>query len=507
MEEGMSGYLLGIDAGNTMVKAVLFEADGRDVAAEVCDGATRQPKPGYVERDIREMWACAVRAVQGCLQRSGIAASEILGIGCAGHGNGAYLLDGAGEPLLGIQSLDTRAADLVEQWNASGVSDRLYPLCLQKPWPAQTGTLLAWLARHDPDLFGRVGHVLLCKDTIVRFLTGRVGSDFSDVSGAGLLRLPDRRYDDQILALYGLEASKTLLPSVAEPTDVVGRVTREAAAATGLAEGTPVVAGLFDAVASAIGTGVVQPGEASIVAGSWSVNQLVCEAPRIDPEIFLSSTFRRDRYMAMEASATSAANLEWFVREMMADTVEHLGRAATFELCSEMVRTIAPSIDLPLFHPYLYGSGSNGRARAGFYGIGGWHGRAHLAHAVFEGVVFGHRDHIGKLRGDGATVESATLSGGASRSRVWTQMFADILGIPISTARCAETGALGGAIAAAVGVGLHGSLEDAGQSMTECTGRFDTNHAHAEVFEERYRLFEALGATMGPAWTSMARAN
>jgi L-xylulokinase len=503
----MSEYLLGIDAGTTMVKAVLFEADGRDVAAEVCDGATRQPKPGYVERDIREMWACAARAVQGCLQRSGAAASEILGIGCAGHGNGAYLLDRTGEPLLGIQSLDRRAADLVEQWNASGVSDRLYPLCLQKPWPAQTGTLLAWLARHDPDLFGRVGHVLLCKDAIVRFLTGHLGSDYSDVSGAGLLRLPDRRYDDEILAAYGLEASKTLLPSLAEPTDVVGRVTREAATATGLTEGTPVVAGLFDVVASAIGTGVVRPGEASIVAGSWSVDQLVCEAPKIDPEIFMSSTFRPDRYMAVEASATSAANLEWFVREMMADTVEHLGKAATFERCNEMVRTIVPSIDLPLFHPYLYGSGSNGRARAGFYGIGGWHGRAHLAHAVLEGVVFEHRRQLGKLRGGGAIVESATLSGGASRSRVWTQMFAEILDIPISTARCVETGALGGAIAAAVGVGLHPRLEDAAQAMTECVGRFDTSHAHAEVFEERYRLFEALSVAMGPAWTSMARVN
>ncbi len=503
----MSGYLLGIDAGSTMVKAVLFEADGRDVAAEVCDGATRQPKPGYVERDIREMWACAAHAVQGCLQRSGAAASDILGIGCAGHGNGAYLLDHSGEPLLGIQSLDSRAADLVEQWTASGVADRVYPLCLQKPWPAQTATLLAWLARHDPGLFDRVGHVLLCKDAIVRFLTGHLGSEYSDVSGAGLLRLPERRYDDEILALYGLEASKALLPSLAEPTDVVGRVTREAAAATGLAEGTPVVAGLFDVVASAIGTGVVQPGEASIVAGSWSVNQLVCEAPRYDPEIFMSSTFRRDRYMAVEASATSAANLEWFVREMMADTVKSLGRAAAFEQCNEMVRAIAPSIDMPLFHPYLYGSGSNGRARAGFYGIGGWHGRAHLARAVFEGVVFEHRRHINKLRGGGATVESATLSGGASRSRVWTQMFAEILNIPISTARCVETGALGAAIAASVGVGLHPTLEDAARGMTVCAGRFATNNAHAEVFEQRYRLYEALGAAMGPAWSSMAQAN
>jgi L-xylulokinase len=124
-----------------------------------------------------------------------------------------------------------------------------------------------------------------------------------------------------------------------------------------------------------------------------------------------------------------------------------------------------------------------------------------------EGVVFEHRRHIGKLRGGGAKVESATLSGGASRSHVWTQMFAEILDIPISTARCVETGALGGAIAAAVGVGLHGRLEDAAQAMTECAGRFDTSHAHAEVFEERYRLYEALGVAMGPAWTSMARAN
>lgn len=503
----MSGYLLGIDAGNTAVKAVLFEAGGRDVAVEVCDGATRQPKPGHVERDIHEMWACCVRAVQGCLQRSGVAASEILGIGCSGHGNGAYLFDRSGEPLLGIQSLDVRAAELVEQWNANGVADRLYPLCLQKPWPAQTGTLLAWLARRDPDLFGRVGHVLLCKDTLVRFLTGHLGSDFSDVSGAGLLRLPDRRYDDELLALYGLESSKALLPTLAEPTDVVGRVTREAAAATGLAEGTPVVAGLFDVIASAIGTGVVKPGEASIVAGSWSIAQLVCEAPKIDPEIFMSSAFRRDRYMAVEASATSAANLEWFVREMMADTVERRGRAAAFEQCNEMVGAVAPSIDLPLFHPYLYGSGSNARARAGFYGIGGWHRRAHLAYAVLEGVVFGHRRHIGKLRRGGATVETATLSGGASRSRVWTQMFADILDIPICTARCVETGALGAAIAAAVGVGLHKTLDDAVQAMTERAGRFDTNHTHAEVFEERYRLFETLGVAMAPAWTAMARAS
>jgi len=97
-----------------------------------------------------------------------------------------------------------------------------------------------------------------------------------------------------------------------------------------------------------------------------------------------------------------------------------------------MVREIAPSRDLRLFHPYLYGSTSSRPARAGFYGIGGWRGLAQLAYAVFEGVVFAHRRHVAKLRAAGAVIESAVLSGGASRSEVWTQMFAEVLSLPIA---------------------------------------------------------------------------
>lgn len=117
------------------------------------------PRPGHVERDLDELWGNAKRVIQTCLSRAGIAATDIAAIGCTGHGNGLYALDRDGKPLIGIQSLDTRATTLVEEWAAEGVGDRTQPIARQRPWPSQTPTLLAWLKRYRPDLFHSIGTV------------------------------------------------------------------------------------------------------------------------------------------------------------------------------------------------------------------------------------------------------------------------------------------------------------------------------------------------------------
>ncbi|MGQ3279046.1 MAG: FGGY family carbohydrate kinase, partial [Shinella sp.] len=100
----MQKYLLGLDAGNTVIKAVIFDLAGREVAHAGEEGHSRMPCPGHVERDLGELWANAKRVIRTCLDKAGIAASDIAAIGCAGHGNGLYALDRDGEPLIGIQS-------------------------------------------------------------------------------------------------------------------------------------------------------------------------------------------------------------------------------------------------------------------------------------------------------------------------------------------------------------------------------------------------------------------
>lgn len=498
----MGSYLLGLDAGNTVIKAVLFDQCGNEIASVAQEGHSNMPFPGHVERGLGELWTNAKMVIRSCLDQSGIQPTEIAAIGCAGHGNGLYTLDREGEPLLAIQSLDTRATGLVEEWSSEGVGDRTYPIGLQRPWPSQTPTLLAWIKRYRPETFKRIGTVFLCKDFIVNRLTGRRVSEVSDMSGCGLLNVSQRRYDHDLLDAFGLGDCMDLLPPLIESADIAGTVTEAAAAETGLAVGTPVIGGFFDVIASAIGSGVTRTGAASIIAGTWSINQVIIDRPHVSGSVFMSSTVDRKRYMAIESSATSAANLEWLVREFFADT-QHEGRNP-FDACCELASLVEPSANDPIYHPFLYGAQQDGGARAGFYGIAGWHTKGHLVRALMEGVVFGHRHHIETLRSAGADFHEAVLSGGGSRSKFWPQIFADVLGLPVSVARSSQTGALGVAIAGGVSVGLFPDFEAGAAAMVTTERHYSPNPMRAAFYGERYKLYNDIAKAMEPVWRRMA---
>ncbi|WP_171241426.1 FGGY-family carbohydrate kinase [Ruegeria sp. HKCCA5491] len=491
-------YILGLDAGNTVIKAVLFDLNGQPVAMQALDGQSSTPQPGHVERDLNELWANARQVISGCIDKAGVTSDQIIGVGCAGHGNGLYLLDKAGEPLVGIQSLDTRAAGLAEELSEAA-GDALHALCLQKPWPSQTPVLLAWIKRHQLEIYVQTGTVLLCKDFITYKLTDEQVSEISDMSGSGLTRMPDCTYDDTLLALYGLEDAREMLPRLIDPADIAGTVSAEAAAATGLAEGTPVIGGYFDVVSSAMGSGVVRGGEASIIAGTWSINQVFSDKPAVNDDLFMVSGFGPNRFVNIEASATSAANLEWYVREFVERGAHH---DDPFGFCNDKVAEVTPAADDPFFHPFLYGSGQGASFRGGFYGVAGWHGESHMLRALFEGVLFEHRRHIEVLKTAGVSFDQAVLSGGGSRSPVWPQMFADCLGVPIYVAEAQETGALGAAIGVSVATGAYGSYEEAIGQMTRRKAEFQSNADMKAHYDNRYAQYLALIEAMRGFWDS-----
>ncbi|MDQ6435425.1 FGGY-family carbohydrate kinase [Mesorhizobium sp. LHD-90] len=496
----MTKFLLGLDAGNTVVKAVLFDLKGKVVGAASAEGRSRQPEPGHVERDIAELWRGAADVIARCLKEAGASGEDVAAVGTAGHGNGLYLLDKQNQPLLGIQSLDTRAAGLATELRADGRGDRLYAQCLQKPWPSQTATLLAWIKRHRPEIFAQAGTAFLCKDALTFLLTGERVSDFSDMSGCGLLLLPERRYDPALLEGYGIGEALGLLPDLVQSDRIAGRVTREAAALTRLAEGTPVAAGFFDVIASMIGAGTIFPGEAAIVAGTWGINQVILEAPLVDDRIFHASTWRAGRYVSIESSATSAVSLEWFVREF-AD-----GHGAeAYERCNALVASVEPAAELPIFLPFLYGSATHPNARGAFVGLSGWHGKAAMLHAIYEGVIFEHRRHIDRLRAAGARFDKASLSGGGSRSAVWCQMFADQLDLKVTVADCSETGALGAAIAGGVAAGIFPDLETGVAGMVRVRTAYEPRPERKTLSDARYRLYRDLAEMLPERWAAYGK--
>jgi L-xylulokinase len=179
----MGRYFLGIDNGNTVSKAALFDVHGKEIAIASCKVDTEYPHPGWTERNMDLLWESTACAIHDVLASSGIRPEEIAGIGSTGHGNGMYLLDSQGNSLRnGIQSMDTRAAGILEEWNQRGLHDAVFPYTIQSFWPAQPNALLAWMKKYEPQNYARIGAILMCKTHKYR-LTGEIASDYTDMSG------------------------------------------------------------------------------------------------------------------------------------------------------------------------------------------------------------------------------------------------------------------------------------------------------------------------------------
>ena len=507
----MGEYLLGVDNGNTVSKAALFDLEGNEIQVASREVATQYPQPGWTERSMAELWESTAAAIRQVVEDSGVDPKQILGVGTTGHGNGLYLLDKAGRPARpGIQSIDSRAAEIVDEWNARDLHSQVFPYTVQSLWPAQPNALLAWIKRYEPEVYANIGAVVMAKDYIKYCLTGEISTDYSDMSGTSLLDVPNRRYSKELLDIYDIGELIDALPALSESFDVIGTVTAKAAQATGLAESTPVVGGLFDIDASALGAGVAEPGQACLIAGTWSINEIVTAEPLTDPALFMTSIYTvPGTWLTVEASATSATNLEWFVTHFCGE--ERLAAkergVSVYEICNEMVGSLPPGGTDILFHPFLYGSNIQATARAGFYGIAGWHTKAHMLRALYEGVVYCHLNHIEKLLAAGAQIDIARLAGGGARSKVWTQIFADTIQVPIEVPEGIEMGAKGAAMSAGIGAGVYKDHADAVSRAVRLERRQDPDPEATPHYLARYEEYKELLQAMKEPWNRLSKLN
>lgn len=504
----MSSYLLGVDSGGTMTKAALFTTDGREVAAEYRPVAMSFPGAGFTERDPLAMWTATCESIGSVIHSAGIDPGDILAVCATGYGSGLYCIDSVGEPTCpGVVSTDSRAGDVILDWRARGLDTLARQTLAQDFWPAQSLTLLGWLQRHRPEIMQRTSTILECKDYIRFRLCGERSTDVTDAAVGGLLDMQTGGYATSLMSALELDGWIDKLPSLSTPEARAGEVTAVASKATGLAVGTPVMCGAVDIVCSAIASGVVDASQLSVVAGTWSINNALRKAqPQTAPVPFLQMPYLTpDTFLACEASATSASNLEWCCNHVF-DAERLLGAAegeSIYDRCGQMVasRHEAPS-DL-MFLPYLYGGPNN--EPAGFIGMQARHERADLVYAVYEGIVFAHKRHVDQLLAAGQAadqaavdrpVESLRLAGGAARSDIWAQLFADVLGLTVEVADSTEFGALGACICASVGVGCHADYHEAVSRMVRVDKRFTPNAALQERSAERYARFCRTGTAL-----------
>lgn len=498
--------LLGIDSGLTVTKAVIFDESGATLAVARRDVPQLMPHPRHVERDMDLLWQQTAAAIREAIAASGRDAGEIAAVAATAHGDGIYLLDRQARPLgAGILSLDSRAGDVIRDWAARGLPAQALALTGQIPHVSAQSALLAWIKRHQPERFAAIGTAFNCKDWLRVCLCGAIGTDRTEASVA----FTDYRrqgYSDAALALYGLDDLRAALPPVSGSAEIVGHVTAEAAAATGLIAGTPVAAGLHDVTASVLGIGGHRQGTVGIVAGTYSINEVVSDTPRVDPRWFCRNAVTPGLWNNMSISPSSTANYDWFLATFCAAeraSAEARGSTIHAALAPETAAALARPSSV-LYHPFLFGSPYGEIASASFLGLHGWHGRGDVLAALLEGIVMNHRHHVDALR-EGFPVSTAHLTGGASRNPVVAQLFADIIGLPMIVNPTEEAAAWGAALCAGAAVGLYASFDADPRDLEAISTRYLPDPGRQEHYSRRYAIYREIADSLGTAWDKLDR--
>ena len=489
-------YLMGIDIGGTMVKAAIYDMNGKEVAVRGEKLNVICPGQGMTERSMYEVKDMSLLAIRGAIEKSGITdPKDILAVGMTGQGNGAYMVDAQGEPVWnGILSSDARAKDYLKRWLADGTFDAIFPKIRKLLWTGQTSPIVAWFKDNQKEVLDRTKYVGSVKDYVRFLLTDVFCCEITEASSWNVVDMNTAKYDDELFEKLGLLDYKHIFPPIIESCEAGGTVTAKAAAATGLAEGTPVVGGLFDISASILSAGVTRENQLGIVVGSWGINSILKKELCDDKGLFMQYFYGLPGYLSyMEGSSTSASNEEWFI-DLALDRDKDI-----YARCEQMVAE-TPYKDTVFFLPFVYATNVNIDAKAAFIGLQGEHTKAHMLRALFEGVVFCHQMHLDRLLPHCSNPTVVRMAGGATRSRVWMQMFADILGLPVEISEAEELGAMGAALCGGVCAGVFDDLAKAAENWVRIKAVYQPDMEKHAYYRKKYAAYCAIIDAMDPVW-------
>jgi xylulokinase len=486
-------HYLGIDTSTTATKALLMAPDGTVVAVGRSDYGYETPHPQWSEQEPDLWWDATVEAIAAALAAAGIAGSQVGAVGLTGQMHGLVLLDDAGEVL--------RPSILWNDQRTEAECDEIRRLVGRAELIATTGNdaltgftapKILWVRRHEPDVFDRVGHVLLPKDYVRYRLTGGFAADKADGSGTLLFDLGRRDWSPQVLDALGIPSR--WLPPTHEGPEVTGLVSDGAAAVTGLRPGTPVVAGGGDQAANGVGVGAVRPGIAAVSLGTSGVVFAATDGPTIEPDGRLHTFCHAvpGTWHVMGVMLSAAGSLRWFHDTLTPGRgYAELDRAAS---------AVLAGADGLVFLPYLTGERTphpDPTARGAFVGLTVRHELGHLARAVMEGVAFGLRDMV-ELMPPALGIEEVRVAGGGARSPLWVQIIADVLGRPVRVMETYEAAAHGAAMLAATSQGAFGSVQEAADAIVEVGPAItpgDATGAYTDAYPLYRGLYPALRST------------
>lgn len=478
-------YFIGIDLGTSALKLLLVDRQGTVLRTVTREYPLLFPQPGWSEQEPAHWWQAVREGIPALLR--GFDAEKVAGIGAGGQMHGLVALDEADQVIRpAILWNDGRTFREVEYLNDTIGKERLSALTANIAFAGFTAPKLLWMQRNEPENFRRIRRIMLPKDYINYKLTGVHCCDYSDASGMLLLDVQHKCWSQEMLDICGITEAQ--MPRLYESFQCVGTLLPEVAAALGLPAGVKVCAGAGDNAAAAVGTGVVGAGGCNISLGTSGTIFISSDKFGVDPHNGLHAFAHADGgYHLMGCMLSAASCNKWFMEEILGN-----------EDYAELQDQISPEKlghNHVYFLPYLMGERSpinDTSARGTFIGMTMDTSRADMLQAVLEGVAFAIRDSFEVARSLGIAIPRSMICGGGSKSLLWRQMIADILGIPLDIPVTEQGPGYGGAMLAMVACGVFESVQQAAEKLIHVKDTVQPDPERMALYEKRYQQFRQI---------------
>ena len=504
-----NGYLVGVDIGTYSSKGVLVKTDGTLVASHAVPHGMDMPSPGFFEHDAdRVWWHDFVEIIENLLQKTGIDPKQILGIGTSAIGSCVLPIDEKGRPLRPaiLYGIDTRATREIEYLESKLGKSEIFKKSGSHLSSQASGPKVLWIRNNEPDVYENTRWFLTSEAYLVYRLTGKASIDI--YTAAGYTPLYDVYKREWVEEAANLITPLERLPKAYWSYEVVGEVTAEAAKETGLAEGTPVVAGTTDAAAEAISAGVADFGDMMLMFGS-SIFFIMKTAELVETEHFWSANFLEEGTFAFLGGMSTGGSLTTWFREQFAqfevEKEKEGGEKAYAELAKLASASPIGSKGLVAL-PYFEGERTplhDPKAKGMLFGLSLKHTKGDVYRAILEGVAFGIRHNVEVMSEEGVQPKRILAVGGGTKNPLWLQIVADVCNIELTVPEQQIGASYGDAFLAGTGIGLFKSLSEIKQ-WVKIKGIVEPNPETRKLYEVNYQVFRQLYTSTKPLMHRLA---
>ncbi len=488
------GYLLGIDVGTYETKGVITDLNGKVLSTQVNPHTMSIPHQGWAEHDAEKDWWGDFRLVtKKLLEDTGINPKEIIAVGCSAIGSDCLPVDKDCNPLrMGIlYGVDTRNMNEITELEEKLGKDRIFEHSGMELATQMVGPKILWVKKNEPEIYKKAYKFVTATTFLVARLTGNYVIDH--MTGSFFMPMYDYKK-----GIWSREMSEGIveierLPDLRWSDEIAGKVTREAAAQTGLAEGTPVVVGAVDAVSEAVSVGVVKPGQMMIMYGSTIIMLEVMDNYNTERTLWGQPYAFKDTYGMIGGMATSGALTRWF-RDRLAPDLCEAEKAGGLNSYGQLVKEAQ---DIPagseglVVLPYFSGERTplnDPRARGTYFGLTLAHTRGHLFKATLEGIAYSIRHNFDVMKGVGAQIDEVIAVGGGTKNKIWLQAVSDICGVPQRVPAVITGASYGDAFIAGLGAGVFSSRNDI-EKWVDYSSEVAPDPQKYETYEEYFQVY------------------